>query len=313
MYVFDLDDTEYAILSSSSFHVFNTVDFLRTVNEYTDKVVYLWMGEKSNGFGIVLGVKDDSLYSPFSAPYGGFNIVNPMLKLSVIQDSIKAFDSWASDMGYKSTTITLPPFIYDQHILSKLANSMLQSGYSLSTWDLNYHFDLSKLQYYRYNEILWKNARKNLRKSMASNLEFRKSESLSDEEDVYNIIGANREYKGFPLRMSFTQIQRTKKAVAIDFFYVRHNESKIASAIVYHVTKSIVLIVYWGDNPGYEAFRPMNFISHKIFDFYYQQGMSIVDIGPSTENSIPNHGLCEFKESIGASVTGKLTFKKNYE
>ena len=33
-------------------------------------------------------------------------------------------------------------------------------------------------------------------------------------------------------------------------------------------------------------------------------------IGPSTESSIPNYGLCEFKESIGCEINQKFTFSK---
>ena len=35
-----------------------------------------------------------------------------------------------------------------------------------------------------------------------------------------------------------------------------------------------------------------------------------VDIGPSTENSEPNYGLCEFKEGIGCKIVPKYTFSK---
>jgi len=38
--------------------------------------------------------------------------------------------------------------------------------------------------------------------------------------------------------------------------------------------------------------------------------MRYIDIGPSTENSIPNYGLCEFKESIGCDISPKYTFYK---
>lgn len=313
MDVLDLDDIEYATLSREYFHVFNSVEFSQVSSSKCDKVLFLWLGEKSDGIGIVVGAKGNSLFSPFSAPYGGFNIIKPVTKLSKIQESIKAYDSWASDMGYESTTITLPPFVYDQHILNKLVNSMLLSGYCIASWELNYHFDLLYMQSHKYNEILWKNAQKNLKKSIASNLEFRKGESRKEEEEVYNIIKANRDYKGYPLRMDYDQVQRTKKSVLIDFFYILHNCKKIASAIVYHVSKTIVLIVYWGDVPGYGKMRPMNFLSHKIVCYYSQQGISVIDIGPSSENSIPNHGLCEFKESIGASITGKLTLRKIYK
>jgi hypothetical protein len=43
-----------------------------------------------------------------------------------------------------------------------------------------------------------------------------------------------------------------------------------------------------------------------------KKGMKFVDIGPSTENSIPNYGLCEFKESIGCTVVNKYSFKKTF-
>jgi hypothetical protein len=54
----------------------------------------------------------------------------------------------------------------------------------------------------------------------------------------------------------------------------------------------------------------MNFLSYKIFEFYKKTGIRIVDIGPSTENSVPNHGLCEFKESIGCDISTKFTYRK---
>ena len=55
----------------------------------------------------------------------------------------------------------------------------------------------------------------------------------------------------------------------------------------------------------------MNFLSFNVFQYYKNQGIAIIDIGPSTENSIPNHGLCEFKESIGCDISIKTEFFKN--
>lgn len=38
--------------------------------------------------------------------------------------------------------------------------------------------------------------------------------------------------------------------------------------------------------------------------------LKYLDIGPSTENSIPNYGLCDFKESIGCRRSLKYTMVK---
>jgi hypothetical protein len=35
-----------------------------------------------------------------------------------------------------------------------------------------------------------------------------------------------------------------------------------------------------------------------------------VHIGIATENSVPNYGLCEFKESIGCKMAPKYTYYK---
>ena len=52
----------------------------------------------------------------------------------------------------------------------------------------------------------------------------------------------------------------------------------------------------------------MNFLSYNIFKHYKAIGVSIIDIGHSTEDSIPNQGLCEFKESIGCSIDLQYEF-----
>jgi len=57
----------------------------------------------------------------------------------------------------------------------------------------------------------------------------------------------------------------------------------------------------------------MNFLSYEVFKYYKENGIEVVDIGPSTEDSIPNHGLCEFKESIGCDLSPKYSFYKKFE
>ena len=53
----------------------------------------------------------------------------------------------------------------------------------------------------------------------------------------------------------------------------------------------------------------MNYLAYRIFEHYYKEGIKILDIGPSTEHGIPNYGLCNFKESIGCSVSSRFIFE----
>ena len=52
-------------------------------------------------------------------------------------------------------------------------------------------------------------------------------------------------------------------------------------------------------------------LAPKVFEYYKAKGYQYVDVGPSTEDSLPNYGLCEFKESIGCDISQKYTYIKN--
>ena len=111
--------------------------------------------------------------------------------------------------------------------------------------------------------------------------------------------------------MTWKQLEDTASLVPVDFFLVRDVENRfIASALIFHVNKNVVQVIYWGDLPGHSENKPMNFLSYKILEYYKLSGKSITDIGPSTKNSIPLYGLCEFKESIGCDISTKFTLTK---
>lgn len=51
-------------------------------------------------------------------------------------------------------------------------------------------------------------------------------------------------------------------------------------------------------------------MAYKLQEYYFLKGKKYLDIGPSTDFSIPNYGLCNFKESIGCDISLKLSFER---
>ena len=154
----------------------------------------------------------------------------------------------------------------------------------------------------------------NLKIAFSNNLIFKQCTSYEEKKLAYNIISLNRKSRGFPLRMSWVHIENTIKLIPADFFLLLNADQHIiASSIVFNVSQGIVQIIYWGDNPQFSALKTMNFLAYKIFEFYKQQNYIVIDIGPSTENSVPNYGLCDFKESIGCDISLKLGFQINLQ
>jgi hypothetical protein len=307
MVVEELTPMEYAAVAKIPLHVFNVADFNLLNKSKATNLYYLVFKDPKPRMGLIAGLFNGELRSPLSAPFGGFSLVKEEISIRQIEEVISSLMSWANSLKFERITITLPPAIYHPGLDAKLNNVFYRSGFMQDKIDLNYAFDLNNLQD-DFVEGLRKNARKNLNNALKNNLQFKLCNSAEEQKQAYNIILQNRQSKGYPLRMSWEQVSETIKIIEADFFTVESKDALLAAAMVFHLNDAIVQVVYWGDLADYSHLRPMNFLAYKLFWYYKERGLAFVDIGPSTENSLPNYGLCDFKESIGCDTGLKTTW-----
>ena len=296
----------YQTIINTPSQAFNSAEFSNLNSLKCDKIHYLIFKDTKYRLGITLGVRNNILLSPFSASFGGFEPVNNDIKLYQIDNSIEALIIWAKQNNYDGINLLCPPYFYNSNFYTKMVNCLYRAGFETINTEINYHFETSNLNE-NYLSSIWHNARKNLKKSLLYPLSIRKIDP-SEGIEAYNVIAQNRIERGFPLRLSYDQLKETETIIPVDYFLVNDNNQSVAAAIVFHLSKEVVRVVYWGDLPKFSEYKTMNFLSYKIFQHYQQLGISFIDIGHSTLDSIPNHGLCEFKESIGCS----LGLLKNY-
>lgn len=287
-------------------HIYNSVAFSELNRHKAERLHYLLLENTRLRFGIILGEYEDGLYSPFSAPFGGFTSAKVQC-FDFINEAAGLLKAYSSGMG-KPVVVTLPPEFYNERQFAAEANSLWRAG-RVRTPEVNYHFLLSDFS--RYDDVMERNARKNLHKAMAAGMEFRMIER-GDADGVrraYGVIRRNRAEQGYPLRMSYEDVVATAEVIPADFFLVVHDGRDVAAAQVFHVSDGICQVIYWGDLREYSFMRPMNFLAYRLFEYYYRQGIRILDIGPSTEHGVPNYGLCAFKESIGCRSSLKFSFE----
>jgi len=308
MEVIEVDSVYYDNILQKKYHKFNFGDFNLLNEDNCEKVFYLIFKDTKIRLGIILGVRNEVLLSPFSAPFGGFQFANEDIGLNQIDAAIKALEEWSKENDFKGIKIVLPPLFYNNNFISKQQSALFRANFEQINLDVNYQFSTYKVDD-DYMSKIWYNAKKNLKRSLKFDLTFEQLEK-KDYKIAYEVIAENRKQRGFPLRMSWELVEKTISVIEGDFFLLKKDNVPIASAIVFHVSEGIVQVIYWGDLPLYSECKTMNFLSHEIFKFYNSVGIKIVDIGPSTENSIPNHGLCEFKESIGCDLSLKASFYK---
>ena len=274
-----------------------------------DSVEYLIFGGSKKKLALAIGIRDGEIRVPYSAPFGMFEQLQPHIKLEEIGEAIGLLEQYGRENKINRIFFRLPPNFYDESFLAKTLVCLLQNGYQSACCDLNYQFYIQDMQ--KYESSLLRNARKNLKKALQYEFSFIYCSSEKEKREAYDIIAVNRSRKGYPLRMTYEQVWQTIQLTPHDFFLLKEGEKNIAAAIVFMVNEKCYQVIYWGDIGGYEGKRPMNYLAYKVYEFYVNKGIEVLDIGPSTEEGIPNYGLCDFKESIGCETSMKYSYYKD--
>ena len=305
MEIVEVCEKEYQNIFDKPYHIFISTPFVECNRSRFDAIHFLFFKESKVRLGIILAEKENVLLSPVSAPYGGFNFTKSNIPISTIESAVELLIDFGKELN-KKIEITFPPFFYSSDFLTKCLNVFERSKFQTKYIDLNHQLYLDSNQ--DYISQLNSNARNKLNGSLKLSYNFFKVQGNTDIDRAYQVIKINRESKGYPLRMTLENVLATIKIIPADFFILELSGIDVAAAQIFHVSKDIVQIIYWGDIPGYGESKPMNYLAYKLYEFYKEKKIKIIDIGPSTEYGIPNYGLCEFKENIGCSVSPKYSF-----
>lgn len=247
--------------------------------------------------GVLLGLLDCQWRLPFSAPFGEILYRKPQTLETCIE-----FVRQLKDALPQPLRITLAPDFYDPQMLPRLKGAFAiadTQGYS----DFNYSYPLQR--YPDFAAGLSANARNHYNRAERAGFVFTPD---APAERVYEVIRRNRAEHGYPLAMSFADLQATSAIISIDWHLLSLGDADVAAAVVYRLTDSAAQVIYWGDVEGYSKERPMNLLACRVADLYRRRGFVTLDIGPSSSQGIPDVGLCTFKESLGCDLTFKPTF-----
>lgn len=242
--------------------------------------------------GLVAGLRGGVWRIPFSAPMAALSW-NRDVSLATIADFL---DHVKKSLHPHQLRIVMPPAFIAPDMLTKINGTVINMASDV-TIDFNYHYDLNRVA--DLEAYMKRNARKNFHRAQKENFIFEQASIAR----AYEVIRANRTSKGYYLAMTAAEVEATSRIIDIDAFVMTHGSNDVAAAIVYRIAPGVAHVVYWGDTPGFEALRPMNILPCHIFKFYSDLGFNTVNIGTSSTDGVPNHGLCDFKESLGCTTS----------
>lgn len=286
-------------------HPFISEPFISLNQEKVDRIIHLADDSNKPGMGLVAGLKNGMILSPFSAPFGGFHFRHDNLYTSEIEKYLSSLKEYIVKEGLQGIDLVLPPDLYNQTFNAKTVNALIRSGFHSELPELTSWIDLDQFQ----GSFSHKNSREYYKQSLRNGLIFKVAENADEKKEVYDLISQNRARFGRPIYMTFDDVINTSELWTTDFFKVTSiDHTIVASGIFYQSHPEIIYALFWGDNEAGRPLRAMDFIAFNIWSYYKDLGFKYIDLGISTESGIPNEGLLRFKESHNGTSSLKYRF-----
>ncbi len=309
MDVLEVDAKEYRAALRETI-VYNTAEFNELNSYKVDRVRYFIFADTRKRFALCVGQRADKFLAPFSAPFASFSPLRKHWTVLQLEESVKCLDDLAAREGIHSIKLTPPPSLYNESLVAALQNILSRQGYELLSCELNFALNLKTFRLEDYPSYLSLNGRNMLNAAMRENFSIKHCKDIAEKKIAYEVVVQNHESRGYPVRMTWEQVKETTEIVPHDFFIVLNGDLPVAAAMLFHVTTDIVQLIYWGNIPDKLSAKSMNYLAYKLTAHYHERGMKYLDIGPSTENGVPNYGLCDFKQHIGCEIGSKLVMQK---
>jgi len=304
-----INSDEYSKIFNKHYIIYNSVKFNLFNVSKCERIEFLLLHADNKKIGLIAGIKEGKLLSPFSAPFASFSVQNPCIRIEFIKEGISILEEYAKQQNLSAISLILPPSFYNEQLISKLIICLKLNNYT-DFIAVNHYFKSIDITKYDQGKIE-KDLRYKLNSAAKAGLIIRKGESIEDFRMAYEIIYLNKSSRNRVLSMNFDQLLDMFKSFDVDSFVVYRGNDPVASAIIYIHSPGIAQIIYWGNIPETYGFYPMNFLSANIFRFYCSRNFEIIDLGTSMLGNELNEGLINFKESIGATTSFKFSFSKD--
>lgn len=289
-------------------HQFISQPFLALNKAKVERIINLVDETENPVIGLIAGIKERQLLSPFSAPFGGFHYRSDNIYISEIDNFVNLLKGFIIGKEYKGIELTLPPDIYHQSFNAKMVSSLIRNGFDFLTPEITGWIDLNQFN----GNFSQKNSREYYRQAVRHGLVFDLITDLEGRRRIFELILENRAKFGRPIHMKFEDILDTGRLWPIDFFSVLSSDGNLsASAIFYRNHPEVCYAVFWGDSESGRPLRAMDFLLFNLLEYYKMLGFRYMDLGISTEAGKPNEGLLRFKESHNSTSSLKYRFVWN--
>jgi len=245
--------------------------------------------------------------SPITGAFGGVAVAGDRAPDAAVFEIAEVATGWLASEGAARAVVRLAPDAFDDPAAAALENALFRNGWRLDQADINYHLPVTAPEVFLRR--LSETKQKEIRRLRRSGAVFR-ALPLGKGLRAYEVIAENRAARGFPMTMGWAQVQALAVALPerVTFWTAERDEAILAGAICLQITPSYAYVFYWGEASAFRKESPVLLLAEGLIADHHRRGFAILDLGTSTDQSVPNPGLIAFKEGLGCRASGKRTY-----
>jgi len=309
---FHKDDNAEPYISEKHFSLFSSFDFFKFHS--TCKQDFYFIVTKANTSTIIAqgafyNLKSGIYISHKNSTFGGVELITDC-DVTCISKIIECIEDYVRFLGGRTIIARLAPLNGQTIMCDWLVNAYIVRGWSIVNADISHEMEIASRT--EFEDIINRNRRRVIKKGLGKGFEFRRL-SRDFASHVYTLIKRNRESKGYPMTMSYNDLdkQLTRFPDFYRLFGIYDNGNiLIAAAVCVMIKESYMYVLYWGDDENRNEYSPVTLLAKGIYYTCIEDKISWLSVGRSTLKSFPNEGLVNFKESLGFKPIIQITVSK---
>lgn len=252
-------------------------------------------------------VKNGVANSPWSAPFGGFELWSET-PASLLFDFITFYEIELRKLHVKRIVIKNSPEGYQSRIHNLITVLFFNHHYSIGNAELG---ALLKIEGTLFMDKIDPWEKRKLKQALKAKLRLEVIPNKNLKE-VYQFVLACRKERGYEISMSFGQLNMTIQKLGQYFqcFGVYHDDRLIAASICVRESKYNLYNFYSAHSKESDSLSPIVFLISELYTWCKHHKIKLLDLGTSALGGKPNFSLIDFKMRLGAVPSMKLTFEK---
>lgn len=251
---------------------------------------------------------DNRAVSPKAAPFGSIEFVET-LPDSALNGLLNSLEAEAKRLNVPTLRITNYPQVYAARQAERLVELLRRRGYRVVDQLLNFHIDVSA---YPLETRMHASERRRLAKCRRNGFTVGRWPHPNVDE-VVRFIQQSRQQQGYALTIAPDRLAQLLRTFPDQYpvFAVWDAQTLVSLAVTVRVRGDILYHFLPADNQQYRSFSPTVLLTHGLYSFCQQQGITLLDLGVCLDSQrLPKPGLMRFKRNLGATTSWKFVLEK---